>query len=902
MVLLAPARSTIGSGMTVQFAHPLLLLVIVPVLALGLAMRLTLGRPSSPRAPLWAALYVGSVVLVALALAQPRARSSSRPVTVLVIDRSASIDANMETTENRWAAEVAHGACPQPCRVIRFAGAAAPVRPSAAALNGGGPQAVGSDLGSALAVALARVPSGGRIVVLSDGWITSQMMQSQIAAARLKHVSIDPVVLSDPKFRYAAVTQVQAPAAVHAGDAVPVRVTLRSSVTEPVTLYLVRDGVALGQQTVSLHPGDNPLLLSYTASKPGWHSYQIRIVLFSDDLAENNERGATVDVVAPPRVLVVSPSPSPISATLTGLGFTVTTIAPQSLPANPSALAGTDAVVLDDVPATTMSAAQMSALAAAVRDGGLGVFALGGPHSFSLGRYAHTPLDTLLPVSSLVPGNLQRKNVAIELVLDHSGSMIDLAGGVPKIQMVHVAGTQTAKFVAAHHDSLGIVDFDIAPHTLVPMQALSTGAQAKKAISAVSRLQADGGTDIYAGLQAGLVQLEKSSAPDKHLILMTDGISQPENYTPLLAALSRDHIQVATVALGNDADKSLLYNIARDTGGHYYFTNNAHQLPLIFGKETRFDVKPVKVSGRLTVTPGSDSPVVRSLAGRTLPPLTGNVVTNLKSGAQADLLAAGSGAEPNPAMAEWQYGAGRVVAFTPGLGPPWAGAWAGRTTLVNDAVRWAQRGVSSDRLIPTVLDGAPPTLQLDLAQSPAAAAVHPGQITATLTSTTGRSDVVALRAVAPALYQAPLPGFASGIYHFSIDAGPTSGATSTGLIAVPYSMEYLPRPADDTPMGPLAVLTGGHALAPGDPAVLTGGGWRSVWWIPAIAGLVLFLAGALGRTLERASAEPDGGRPDGSGEPDGSGGPGGRYSAISPADLAASASTSSGETSVGART
>jgi hypothetical protein len=65
---------------------------------------------------------------------------------------------------------------------------------------------------------------------------------------------------------------------------------------------------------------------------------------------------------------------------------------------------------------------------------------------------------------------------------------------------------------------------------------------------------------------------------------------------------------------------------------------------------------------------------------------------------------------------------------------------------------------------------------------------------------------------------------------------------------------------------------------------------------------VLFLAGALGRTLERASAEPDGGRPDGSGEPDGSGGPGGRYSAIRPADLAASASTSSGETSVGART
>ena len=129
MVLLAPARSTIGSGMTVQFAHPLLLLVIVPVLALGLGMRLTLGRPSSPRAPLWAALYVGSVVLVALALPAAGAHSS-RPVTVLVIDRSASIDASMRQTEDRWAAEVARGACPQPCRIISFAATPATVRPA----------------------------------------------------------------------------------------------------------------------------------------------------------------------------------------------------------------------------------------------------------------------------------------------------------------------------------------------------------------------------------------------------------------------------------------------------------------------------------------------------------------------------------------------------------------------------------------------------------------------------------------------------------------------------------------------------------------------------------------------------------------------------------------------------
>ena len=892
--------------MSIHFQHPLLLLVLLGVGGVGIVTRVALGRSAAPRRALWTALYLASVGLLAVALAQPQVRSSARPPTVLVIDRSASVDANLRDTETRWAAAARRADCPQPCRVIRFTGTAQPVAPTAAGLNGGATPSDGSNLSAALDAALARVPNQGRIVVLSDGWTTGPAVRGQIAAARLQHVSIDSVTLSDPKFRYAAVTQVQAPSAVHAGDAVPLRVTVRSSVTEPATLYLIHDRTAVGEQTINLRPGDNPLLLSYTAPRAGWHSYQVRVVLFSDDLAQNNERGAAVDVVAPPRVLVVSQGGSAaIPATLSRLGFTVTGIRPGALPGAGSGLAGEDAVVLDDVPATAMSTAQMSALSTAVRLGGLGVLALGGPHSFSLGRYAHTPLDTLLPVSSLVPGNLQRKNVAIELVLDHSGSMIDLAGGVPKIEMVHVAGVQTARFVGAHHDALGVVDFDIAPHVLVPMQTL-TRSDEQRVVSAVSRLQANGGTNIYAGLEAGLRELQRSSAPDKHLILMTDGIGQPENYTPLLSELSRAHIQVATVALGTDADKSLLYDIAKATGGHYYYTDNAHRLPLIFGKETRFDVKPVKVSGRLGVTAGSDSPVVRSLAGHRLPPLTGNVVTNLKSGAQADLLAAGTGSQSNPAMAEWQYGAGRVVAFTPGLGPPWASAWSGETALVNDAVRWAQRGVSTAPLIPTVIEGAPPSLALDLGQSPRVAALHPSQISGTLTSDTGQGYPVVLRSTGPAQYEASLPGLTQGIYRYTLDAGASPAASTSGLVAVPYSMEYTPRPADATSLGPLPALTGGRALAAGDPGVLARGGWRSVWWISALAGGLLFLAGALGRTLERPLGEgPDGrrnGGGHGNGDGNGAGNGDGRYRVTRPADLAASASTSSGETSVRART
>src|SRR4029077_5595485 len=94
----------------------------------------------------------------------------------------------------------------------------------------------------------------------------------------------------------------------------------------------------------------------------------------------------------------------------------------------------------------------------------------------------------------------------------------------------------------------------------------------------------------------------------------------------------------------------------------------------------------------LAVSLSSDSPVVRSLLPGALPTVRGNVVVTVKQGAQADLVASGMKSTTDPALAEWQIGQGRVVAWTPGLGAPWGAAWLARKSLWDDAVRWAQRG------------------------------------------------------------------------------------------------------------------------------------------------------------------------------------------------------------------
>ena len=92
--------------------------------------------------------------------------------------------------------------------------------------------------------------------------------------------------------------------------------------------------------------------------------------------------------------------------------------------------------------------------------------------------------------------------------------MIDKAGGVQKIAMARQAARQTAGFIAKHDDQLGIIDFDIVPHTLIPLERLSSSVLSN-VNHTVNGLQADGGTNIFLGLKKGYAQLIRSHAQER---------------------------------------------------------------------------------------------------------------------------------------------------------------------------------------------------------------------------------------------------------------------------------------------------------------------------------------------------------------------------------------------------
>jgi Ca-activated chloride channel homolog len=816
-------------------------------------------RRASSRRGLAIGLQVASLVLLALAFGVAES-DDGPPPTTLVVDRSLSIGAGSAAAAERdWMAAVAD--CDEDCDVIQFAsvpqlgeagGALAPAR-RGGRLDGGA-----TDLRRALALALARTPRDGRVVLLSDGFDTtrgtlsttaeafggSRAVEALAARARAEGVRIETAALT-AEDADAGVTRVQVPPALHAGDPFSLQLTVRGTVAGPATLTLTRDGARIGGQRVRLAAGDNPYLFSLRApARPGTYSYEVRVAGGDDGRPEDDALANTVRVTSEPSVLVAGAPGSRIAGLLEADGIRVATVAARALPSTAAGYAGTDAVVLDDVSAPRLGGERARALTEAVRRDALGLLVLGGEDSFSLGRYGDSPLQAALPVSSLEPGNVKRKDIGVELVLDRSGSMVDEVGGVPKIEMAQAAARGAVRFLARHSDQVGVVSFDARPHVLVPVTKLDSPALAAGVEARIDGLRPDGGTDIYRALATGARQIEASDARSRHIILLSDGVSEPGSYRALLPRLAAEHITVATVALGPEADTKLLKVIARDTGGNFYLTEDARQLPRIFARETRLRVRPVRLRGQIGISAGASSPVVSSLLGKNLPPLSGNVVTTLKPGATAGLLGEDKGHPADPVLAQWQYGTGRVVSWTPGLAPAAAGAWSQRPRLFQDAARWVERGVGVPPLTPKLLPGG---RRLELrTEDRVVVAPGTGELGGSLRVSAGRTIPLHFLLTAPGRYVAALPKLRQGVYAYAVAAG---SRTARGRLAVPYPAEYRLGQPQATPLGPLAAASGGSVLDAGAPGSL-GAGDADLWWWLTLAALLCLLAGAALRLLD----------------------------------------------------
>jgi Ca-activated chloride channel homolog len=850
------------------------LLLLIPLFAaVGLWLGVRRGRLS--RGALGLRLAV--VALLAIGLAEPLiATGAGTGGAVFVVDRSASVAGETEGTVDRWledalaaapagrrAAVVSFGAKP----VLAVPPGAASELSSVAELPAEAeidPGYTNIDAGLGLARAL---PLGGgrRIVLLSDGAENVGQAIDQAAQASLEGVPIDVVPLPGVSSADLRVDGISAPTSAWEGEPVSVLAGVETGRAGPATVDLLVDGEVWATEEVELAEGLNSRAFTLDDLPPGFHSLQVRV----QGDPETNRRSE--DDVAPhgivvrdrPHILLVVPEGAD-SGVMRGIlergGVEVSVSAPVDIPSRLSELGAWDGFVLDNVPAGALTLDQIAGLREATRSLGRGLVVIGGTSAYGPGAYAGTQLEEALPVTVKVTDGRERQRVALLMIMDKSGSMgYDPLGGRGKIEMAKEAVRLAARSLA-EGDQVGLIVFNDRQEWVVPLTTITDEASRLAIDRRIEAIEPDGGTEILPALSVGLDAIRNAEADARHIVLLSDGKARTgtrESYQRLLDDALADRTTLSTIAIGEDADTDLLNFLADEGGGRYHFTVRDEEIPQLTLQEARSAGSQSVIRGNFRPIQVNPSPILADVDPLTLPDLAGYDFAEAKPDAQVIL----TSDREDPVLAKWQYGLGRVVAWTADngsdLAAPWT-LWEGNDAFWASALRWALPDPERRPLtVSTAREGADIVLTVSAAgESGDFADFLP--TFATVTSPGG--EPIASREMtqtAPGEYTLRLPAPEPGAYAVEIRQERGGGPlVETAGITVPPSPETLPSPGGATLLTSLAARTGGRTLSLDDAGGLwdapaTGGSplreHRAVWYVPLSLALVLFVADVAAR-------------------------------------------------------
>jgi Ca-activated chloride channel homolog len=670
--------------------HWLYLLVLVPlVLALGWGW---LRRIAAWRRSAAMLLRAAILSLLIVALARPSVYwPDSRLSVAFVVDESDSMDGPDRAAAAAWLEQAMAARQPDDkVAVVRFGRQA--VADAQSGERRAGVDGTASNIEAALRMAGDMLAPTGerRIVVLSDGWENVGDAREAAARGLPAGVPVEFAAPSGPEPRAeVAIRTVEAPRLVREGGTFEATVVVDSTVETDATVALTVDGRPAGEERVKVAAGANRFTLPLRARAQGFRALRAQITPVSDTRAENNVAETVAVVKEAGAVLVLEGRPGEGGALAEMLregGLTVEVQAPTAVPTRAEALERFEGIALVNVAATQMTLDQQRTLQRYVQDFGRGMLVVGGPTSYSLGGYAQTPLDEMLPVSPAPPPRRDEGTLALFIVLDKSGSMDLYRSDVSKMALAREAAILATESVRPR-DTLGVLGFDSRHAWVVPPAVINSPNDVKAAQAQIAGIRADGGTSIFPALEEAFKAALQADASKKHIILMTDGQSYDADYATLLGKMQDAEITLSTIAMGSDSDVKLLTRLAELGSGRYYFTERAQDIPKITTKETTIVSRNALVQGRVLPRVAEPSPVLVGLTGSAVPPLAGYVSTTARPRATT-VMTTDKG---DPLLAHWQWGLGRVVAWTSDAGAAWTtewDTWPDASRFWQQAMRW----------------------------------------------------------------------------------------------------------------------------------------------------------------------------------------------------------------------
>jgi len=171
------------------------------------------------------------------------------------------------------------------------------------------------------------------------------------------------------------------------------------------------------------------------------------------------------------------------------------------------------------------------------------------------------------------------------VVLDRSGSM----SGRKIVDARHAVQHLIDRLLP--RDRLALVTYSNGVRTLSPLVAMGSDQRVGMQ-SLVAGIRTGGGTNLGAGLQAGLDLLAQrpEAGRQRRLILVSDGhanqgITRPEALGLMVAGAVENRFAVSTVGVGYDFNEVLMTTIADHGAGRYHFLEDPAVFAAVFEEE-----------------------------------------------------------------------------------------------------------------------------------------------------------------------------------------------------------------------------------------------------------------------------------------------------------------------------
>jgi Ca-activated chloride channel homolog len=638
-------------------------------------------------------LKVLSFVAILLALAEPRLNVNETKVAVAVlVDTSASVSEADLQRASQIASTINNNRGRHWTRVIPFARATR-------VLDHGGDQkgwilqptsgeaGRATDIEAAIREAVASLPAGmvPRVALISDGKQNKGSVARAAWQAQQLGIPIDTFALKGRAQPSLRLESISLPTIAFTGEQFPIDVVVSTPKAGPAEVELMAEGRTLGKTEVALVAGENPIRLHASLNTPG--ALDLSVAIRGDKSQGAGEvRFDQAVMLRRPKVLYVTADSAAVNAQLSAAlasaqfdlqrvsEFTATNLAEYQL------------VIFDNWDLEAIPTPRKDELERYVKQGG-GLLVIGGErNAYQEGKKTEDALDRTLPAKLAPPRSPE--GTAVVLIIDKSSSMEGR-----KMELARLAAIGVVDNLRPI-DMVGVLIFDNSFQWAVPMRRAEDRTLIKRLISGITP---DGGTQIAPALNEAFRRILPTQATYKHIVLLTDGISEEGDSLDLSREAVLRRVTISTVGLGQDVNRAYLEKVAQFAGGKSYFLNEPAGLEQILLRDVMEHTGTTAVEKPLPPKVLKQTEILDGVAMETAPALKGYTKFIAKPTAETILEI-----DRDPLLTRWQYGLGRSAVFASDAKARWAADWITWksfdkfwTNVTRDLLPHAQAGEAS---------------------------------------------------------------------------------------------------------------------------------------------------------------------------------------------------------------